>query len=77
MTPDNFLFLEPLIKDALRARLDPRVFVLSAADLAGVAEDHQPTITIALIELFEACELRREAALARRIDDQEDLACKL
>lgn len=42
MTPDNFLFLEPLIKDALRARLDPRVFVLSAADL-GVAEDHQPT----------------------------------
>lgn len=31
MTPDNFLFLEPLIKDALRARLDPRVFVLASA----------------------------------------------
>lgn len=41
MRPDNFLYLEPLIKDALRARLDPHVFVLSAADLHGVAEEDQ------------------------------------
>lgn len=43
MTPDNFLFLEPLIKSALRAALDPRVHVLSAAELDNVAEATQPT----------------------------------
>jgi hypothetical protein len=43
MTPDNFLFLEPLIKTALREALDPRVHVLSAAELEGVAEATQPT----------------------------------
>lgn len=43
MTPDNFLFLEPLIKTALRDALDPRVHVLSAAELDGVAEATQPT----------------------------------
>lgn len=43
MTPENLLFLEPLIKAQLRATLDPRVHVLSAADLENVAEGMQPT----------------------------------
>lgn len=43
MTPDNLLYLEPLIKATLRAALDPHVHVLSAAELAGVGESNQPT----------------------------------
>ena len=42
MTPENFLFLEPCLKDALRARLPPHVYVLSAADLEGVSAETQP-----------------------------------
>lgn len=40
---ENLLFLEDEIKAALREHLDPAVYVLSAADLAGVAESDQPT----------------------------------
>lgn len=43
LTPTNLLFLEPLLKATLRAALDARVHVLSAAELSGVAEAAQPT----------------------------------
>ena len=43
MTPDNFLAAEPLIVARLRAMLPAEVHVLSAADLATVAEEQQPT----------------------------------
>lgn len=49
MSPDNFLFLEPLIHAALRERLAAHVYVLSAADLAGVAEAHQPTPAVHVV----------------------------
>lgn len=43
MTPNNFLIAEPLIMARLRAVLPPEVHVLSAAELAQVAQAHQPT----------------------------------
>lgn len=43
MTPDNFLALEPLIIARLREVLPAHVYVLSAAELANVAESTQPT----------------------------------
>lgn len=43
LRPDNFLALEPLIVARLKSVLPADVHVLSAADLAGVAESAQPT----------------------------------
>ena len=38
------------------------------------AEDLEPLILVGEVELLQSLELRREAALAGRIDDQQDLA---
>jgi len=43
LRPDNFLALEPLIVARLKSALPADVHVLSAADLAGIAESAQPT----------------------------------
>ncbi len=43
MSPRNFLAAEPLLIARLRAVMSAEVHVLSAADLAGVASDQQPT----------------------------------
>ena len=68
---------DPVVERAEGSCIFARAKLLTEELTAGEAEDNQTTITIALIELFEACELRCEATLARRIDDQEDLACEL
>jgi hypothetical protein len=49
MTPANFLGAEPLIIERLKAVLPPEVHVLSAADLADVAAEQQPTPAVHVV----------------------------
>ena len=49
MTPANFLGAEPLIVERLKAVLPPEVHVLTAAELADVAADQQPTPAVHVV----------------------------
>lgn len=66
MTPANLLYLEPLIKATLREALDPRVHVLSAADLAGVTESNQPTPAVHV--LYRGFRVRQSGSSTMEIE---------
>ena len=63
MSPDNFLAAEPLIMERLRDVLPAEVHVLSAADLAAVAGDHQPTPAVHVLYMgYQVADTRTGAA---------------
>jgi len=64
----------PVIELAERGNFIVRARVLRSKLVAWETQHHQPLVRIALPQLFQAFELRREAALAGRVDDQQDLA---
>lgn len=69
MTPDNWMAAEPLIIARLRATLPPEVHVLSAADLAAVADGDQPTPAVHVLYLGYQVADSRTGALAA-VDQQ-------
>ena len=69
MSPDNFLAAEPLLIARLEAVLPAEVHVLSAADLAHVAGDQQPTPAVhVLYQGYQVADTRTSAAAA--VDQQ-------
>src|SRR4051812_9764609 len=51
--------------------------ILRAELVAGEADHHQPAVLVGLVQLLQPAELRREAASAGGVDDQQHLACVL
>jgi hypothetical protein len=51
-----------------------RTGVLAAELVAGEAHDHQAAVAVVFPQLFQPLELRREAAGAGGVDDEQDLA---
>ena len=55
--------------------LCPRL--LAGELIAGHAQDHQPSVAVVRVELFQSIVLGRQAAFGRRIDDQNHLVLEL
>lgn len=51
--------------------------VLTSKLIAGKTHHNKTAITVLLVELFEAVELRSKTTFTRRVDNQQHLALKL